>query len=152
MIEQNVVDIPRGWGIEVYADSGSTIRHNTLPYRPPGCYGGSPCGLIDVNRKSQDAAGTGTVGSTNVATGVTVQNGSSVAVRHHNLLRQNIAAGDLLGAAALIGGAGPTSYQGFALAPGSPGKGAASDRTDIADHPLIPMPAAGVSVWQPARA
>ncbi len=33
LIEQNVVDIPRAWGIEVYADQGSTIRHNTLPYR-----------------------------------------------------------------------------------------------------------------------
>ena len=135
LIEQNVVDIPRGWGIEVYADSGSMIRHNTLPYRPPGCYGGSPCGMIDVNRKSQDAAGSGTVVVDNVATGITVQNGSSVAVRHHNLLRQSAAAGDVLGVATLIGGVGSTSYAGFALAPGTLGKGAASACTDIGINP-----------------
>jgi hypothetical protein len=135
LIEHNVVDIPRAWGIEVYADQGSTIRHNTLPYRPPGCYGGSPCGMIDVNRKSQDPAGSGTVVVDNVATGVTVMNGSTVAARHHNLLRQNSAAGDLLGTPAFAGGASPTSYAGYALAAGSPGKRAASDGTDIGIAP-----------------
>jgi hypothetical protein len=126
-IEDNVVDIRRAWGIEVYSDQGSTIRHNTLPYRAPGCYGGSPCGQIDINRKSQDPAGSGTVVTDNVATGISVSNGSTVARRTGNLLRQGAAPGDILGVPVFAGGPAPSSYAGFRLAAGSPGLLAASD-------------------------
>jgi hypothetical protein len=32
LVENNVIDIRRPWGIEWYADSGSTVRHNTVVY------------------------------------------------------------------------------------------------------------------------
>ena len=87
-----------------YSDRNSLIRHNTLRYYAPGCYGGSACGLIDINRKSADPAGTGTVVVDNVATGISVQNGSSVGERHHNLLRQGAATGDSIGTPVFQGG------------------------------------------------
>ena len=77
----------------------------------------------------------------NVATGVTVMNGSSAGARHHNLLRQNAVAGDLLGTPAFAGGASPTSFAGYALVAGSPGKHAASDGADIGINPSSPEPA-----------
>jgi hypothetical protein len=42
---------------------------------------------------------------------------------------------DIHGQPVFVGGASPTSYAGFALAPGSPGKGAASDGTDVGVQP-----------------
>jgi hypothetical protein len=130
LIESNVVDIRRGWGIEVYSDAGSTVRHNTLKYYPPGCYGGSACGMIDINRKPADPAGTGTVVVDNIATRITIMNGSTLAARHHNLVRQSAGSGDTVGTPVFAGGANPTSYAGFLLAGGSAGKGAASDGAD----------------------
>jgi hypothetical protein len=135
LIEDNVVDIRRQWGIEWYADTGSIIRHNTLKYYPAGCYAGQSCGWIDINRKSTDPAGRDTVVVDNIATAITVSNGSTVAQRHHNLVRQGAATGDILGTPVFAGGATPTSYAGFALAPGSPGKNAASDTTDTGITP-----------------
>ena len=129
-IEDNVIDLRRAWGIEWYSDRNSLIRHNTLRYYAPGCYGGSACGLIDINRKSADPAGTGTVVVDNVATGISVQNGSSVGERHHNLLRQGAATGDSIGTPVFQGGTAPTSWSGFKLAASSPGRAAASDGTD----------------------
>ena len=40
-------------------------------------------------------------------------------------------AGNVTGTPIFVGGANPTTYAGWRLAPGSPGKGAASDGTDI---------------------
>ena len=34
IVEDNVVDVPRDWGIEFYADKNSIIRHNTVVYHP----------------------------------------------------------------------------------------------------------------------
>jgi hypothetical protein len=39
--------------------------------------------------------------------------------------------GNISGTPIFVGGANPTTYAGWRLAPGSPGKGAASDGTDI---------------------
>jgi hypothetical protein len=119
VVEDNVVDIHRSWGIEFYADRNSIIRHNTVRYYGPGCYADQTCGLIDINRKSTDAAGSGTQVYDNVAE-VTVANGSTTARNDHNL------------SGAQVTYVGPTTtYAGFALAPGSAGKGAASDGLDI---------------------
>ena len=61
IIENNVVDVPRPWGIELYSDVNSIVRHNTVVYHPSSqCYFNTPCGRIDINRKSADPAGTGT--------------------------------------------------------------------------------------------
>jgi hypothetical protein len=119
VIEDNVVDIHRAWGIEFYSDDSSIIRHNTVRYYAPGCYSGSACGYIDINRKSSDPAGSGTQVYDNVAN-VTVENGSSTARNDHNTSGQNVQY------------VGPTTtWSGFALASGSPGKGAASDGLDV---------------------
>jgi hypothetical protein len=131
-IEDNVVDIPRTWGIELYSDKGSIVRHNTVVYRPIGCYSGNtPCGFIDINRKSADPAGTGTVVQDNVTTGVTTQNGSAIATRNHNMVRQSVGSGDFTGTPAFVGGAKPTSWLGFRLTAGSPGHAKASDGVDV---------------------
>ncbi|MEY2431328.1 MAG: hypothetical protein QOC92_1053 [Acidimicrobiaceae bacterium] len=128
VIEDNVVDIHRAWGIELYSDDGSIVRHNTLQYYPPGCYGGAPCGLNTLNRKAVDDAGRNTVVVDNVATEITTANGSTVAERHDNLVRQNVGSGDLQGTPAFVGG---TGYDAFRLAAGSAGKNAASDGLDV---------------------
>jgi hypothetical protein len=131
VIERNVVDLPgrRPWGIELYSDEGSLVAHNTLPYG--SCDFNLPCGIINLSRKSQDDAGVGTVVIDNVATEVSLQSGSTAAQRHHNMLRRSAPTGNFLGTPAFVGGASPGSYAGYLLAPGSPGKGAASDGTDV---------------------
>ena len=61
VIEDNVVDIPRDWGIELYSDKDSIVRHNTVVWHPPTYsefHNGT--GLIDIDRKPGDPAGTGT--------------------------------------------------------------------------------------------
>jgi hypothetical protein len=131
-IEDNVVDIPRTWGIELYSDDGSIVRHNTVVYRPAGCYAGNtPCGFIDLDRKSADPAGSGTIVQDNVTTGVTIQNGSSAAARNHNMVRQSLAGGDFSGTPLFAGGTHPASWVGFRLTAGSPGHDKASDGADV---------------------
>ena len=120
IIENNVVDIRRPWGIELYSDVNSIVRHNTVVYRPDSdCdFNGMSCGGIDINRKSADPAGTGTQVYDNLAT-VGFANGSSGSA-HHNFSSQS---------AVYVG---PTSiHDGFILASSSPvGRNAASDGTN----------------------
>ena len=130
LIERNVVDIGRSWGIELYSDTNSVVRHNTVVYRGPGCYSNSTCGTIQVNHKSADPAGVGTVVVDNIATSADAVNSSQIAQRHHNLVRDTPEAGDTFGVPAYVGGATPADYAGYRLAPGSPGAGRASDGTD----------------------
>ncbi|WNG26839.1 right-handed parallel beta-helix repeat-containing protein [Cystobacter fuscus] len=130
VIEDNVLDLRgRPWAIELYSDDGSIVRHNTLQYG--ACDWNLPCGIIDITRKTADDVGQGTVIVDNVATEISVSNGSTVAERHHNLLRRDAQSGELTGAPVFVGGANPTDRSGFRLATGSPGKGAASDGTDV---------------------
>lgn len=125
-IEDNIIDTgSRPWGIELYADDSSIIRHNTLLYRA-SCAWNLPCGIIALDRKSVDPAGKGTVIVDNIATSISVNNGSTYAERHHNLLRSGAVAGDISGAPTYTGGATPTTIAGFQLAANSLGKGAAS--------------------------
>ena len=42
LIEQNVIDIPRAWGIEVYADQGSTSATTRCPTAGPAATAGRP--------------------------------------------------------------------------------------------------------------
>lgn len=124
IIENNVVDIHRPWGIELYSDVGTIVRHNTVVYYPASnCYFNTPCGRIGIDRKSADPAGTGTEVYDNLAT-VEFANGST-GTAHHNVS----------GNGALF--VGPlTSHDGFLLASASPvGRGAASDGTDVGVYP-----------------
>jgi hypothetical protein len=129
LIEDNVVDLSgRPWGIELYSDNGSIVRHNTLGYG--SCAWNLPCGIIAVDHKAADPAGTGTVIVDNIATEISIQSGSTVAQRRNNLLRRNVASGDLTGIPSFLGGADPNSYEGFRLTPTSPGNNAATDGSD----------------------
>ena len=80
LIEDNVVDVARNWGIELYSDEASIVRHNTLIWHPPS-YAQFPndggTGQIDIDRKSQDPAGHGTKVYDNLTTDVDFSNGST---------------------------------------------------------------------------
>jgi hypothetical protein len=78
VIEDNVVDIPRDWGIELYSDHNSIVRHNTVVWHS-GSYSefGTGTGRIDIDRKSQDPVGSGTRVYDNIATSVSFADGSS---------------------------------------------------------------------------
>ena len=123
-IENNVVDLSqpgakRPWSIELYSDNGSTVTHNTLQYG--SCDYNLRCGLILLDTKRGDATGKGTVVTSNVATDISLQNGSRLVKHSGNLLRTP-SAGDLHGVPVFVGGPNPTSYRGFRLARTSPGR------------------------------
>lgn len=125
-IENNVIDLgSRPWAIELYADTNSVIRHNTLVYRA-NCSYNLACGTLALDHKASDPAGRGTIVVDNIVTSIATINGSTYAERHHNLVRSGAVSGDISGAPAYVGGATPTAWAGFQLAAGSPGKGAAS--------------------------
>jgi hypothetical protein len=132
IIEDNVVDITRPWGIELYADRNSIVRHNTVRwYGPSDCNFHIDCGQIDIDHKDQDPAGTGTQVYDNIAT-VDFTNGST-GVAHHNVDPER---------ARFVGPL--SSYVGFKLASDSPvGHGAAHDGTDAgARVSALPAPLA----------
>jgi hypothetical protein len=148
-IEDNIIDTGgRPWGIELYADDSSIVRHNTLLYRA-NCGFNLPCGMISIDRKSTNPAGRGTIIVDNIATSISVNNGSTYAERHHNLLRSGATTGDISGAPTYTGGSTPTTIAGFQLAASSLGKGAASSPagsdigagTSNAPTPTNPLPA-----------
>ena len=120
MIEDNVIDVRRPWGIEWYSDRDSIIRHNTVVYYPASqCNFNTPCGRIDINRKTQDPAGTGTQVYDNLAS-VSFSTGST-GTQRNNLSAQNAVY------------TGPLNvWAGYKLAANSPvGRGAASDGLDL---------------------
>jgi Bacterial TSP3 repeat len=132
LIEDNALDVDdRGAAIELYSDDGSVVRHNTLRFYGGHCWYNEPCGQIAIDRKPQDDAGHGTVVDDNIATDITVNNGSSIAVRRNNLLHRGARGGDRRGSPRFTGGSDPPSFAGFRLKPGSPGRGAASDGRDV---------------------
>lgn len=107
VVEDNVIDIPRDWGIELYSDKGSVVRHNTVVWHPaPYSEFHKETGLIDIDRKPGDPAGTGTQVDYNIAT-VQFTNGST------GTQRSNVS-----GDAVRYDGP-PTSWAGFRLAPDS---------------------------------
>ena len=126
LIENNVVDLVNGrWGIELYADNGSTIRRNTLVYNTGCAY--APCGVIVLDHKSTDPAGKGTIVQDNVATQISLNNGSTVAKRDHHLVRRSAGSGDFIGVPVFTGGSAPTTWAGFHLTSTSPGAKSATD-------------------------
>jgi hypothetical protein len=118
LIENNVVDLVTGrWGIEIYSDKSSIVRHNTLVYRTTCEY--SPCGHIMLDRKSGSPVGTGTQIYDNLAYVIEMSDGSTAARNDHNP--------SSIGASYV----GPqTSWAGFLLTASSPLHGTASDGLD----------------------
>ena len=121
-IEDNVVDIRRPFGIELFADRNSVVRHNTIRwYADADChFTGLICGQIDINRKSQDPAGSGTQVYDNLTTGVGFHSGSTGTAHHNASSRRARYVGPL------------RTYAGFKLARNSPvGRRRASDGLDV---------------------
>ena len=134
LVEDNVVDVTgRNWGIELYSDDGSIVRHNTIVYHPASpCSWNLPCGISSaLDRKTADDVGRNTQVYDNVATEILIGSGSTASRRDHNMVRQSAQSGDFIGTPTFVGGASPSTYEGYALATGSPGKGAASDGLDV---------------------
>ncbi len=126
LIENNVVDIQSGrWGIELYSDTNSIVRYNTLVYRTTCDY--APCGHIILSRKTSDPVGTGTQVYDNVAYVVSLQNSSTAAVNRNNMLRSGVSGQNFSGVPVFEGGSNPTTWEGFKLAANSPGITGASD-------------------------
>jgi hypothetical protein len=127
VIEDNVVwncRVPHG--IVLGGDRpGSTVRHNTV--------GGSGSGgRIDCSSKSGYASSQTSIYD-NIATSVLLSGGVNCTPSRNdrNMVRSGASGSNFLGTPQFVGGANPTTYAGFKLAPGSPGKGAASDGLDV---------------------
>ena len=126
-----MIDLPgRPWGIELYSDRGSVIRHNTLV--PGDCAFDLPLGIIDLSSRDGAAPSTGTVVTGNVAADIAIEHGSTVAERSANLLGDAAALdGDVAGTPRFAGGDEPDRWAGFRLASSSPGAGEAQGGADI---------------------
>jgi len=120
IIENNVVDITRDWGIEWYSDTNSIIRHNTVVYHAaPYSVFGHATGTIDLENKSADPAGSGTHVYDNVAFVGAVA--PTTGIFDHNTDPSTVS---------FVGGTSPTTHDGFLLTSTSVGHLAASDGTD----------------------
>lgn len=137
LITDNVFDpgtsAPRPCQIELYSDTNSIIRHNTVLSR-----GGN--GSICLDHKATDPVGTGTVIDNNIAREISSSNGSTAASSTNNLLQTGASSGNLAGAPTYVGGALPSSWAGFALAAGSLGKGVGTNpaASDIGANTFSP--------------
>jgi hypothetical protein len=129
-IQDNVVDLNTGrWGIELYSDYGSIVKHNTLRYATTCEY--AACGWIILDHTSTDPAGTNTIIRDNIATAIVANNGSTWAADDHNMVRQTPHTGDFTGTPIYTGGTTPTTYPAFKLTPLSPGTGDADDGLNV---------------------
>jgi len=119
VIEDNVIDIRRPWGLEWYSDDSSIIRHNTIVWHPASqCFFNVACGRVSLTSKTRDPMGTGTEVYDNLAL-VDIER-ATVDRNDHNVSAQN---------ATYVGPT--TTYAGHRLATGSVGDGAASDGWDV---------------------
>jgi hypothetical protein len=124
--------------IAVMDDSNSVIAHNVFQ---AGTGEAGPIGQVMLGGKTSEGAGSGTVIRDNVY--VSVANGdgglNATYLENHNLCSvacgdaydQGTGAGDITGTPVFAGGSVPSTFAGFALAPGSPGIGGASDGSNI---------------------
>lgn len=131
VVENNVV-APGGytWALTWYSDNGSIIRHNTLA--DGSCSFDKRCGIINIAARAGYPAGRGTIIRDNVIGGIAHPGGDAKRsfTAEHNLSRVGIpGAGNITGLPTYVGPA--TSYTGYRLAPGSLGKGDATDGTDL---------------------
>lgn len=142
IIEDNVVALRWGPVMELYGDTNSTVRHNTLIFYAAGAtadathceFFSQTCGKLIVSRKPANPAGSGTIVRDNIATDVTIGDGST-GTQDHNMCRTTCSGtGSLNMTPVFAGGSDPNTFTSrcdYALALGSPGKGVASDGLDI---------------------
>jgi hypothetical protein len=131
-IEDNVFDTGGyPYAIMLGGDDGSVIRHNTMPDLG-GCAYDLPCGTLLINDGPGHRPGTGTVVEDNILGALSVAGSSTLGGSRNNLVAAGGGgAADSAGRPTFVGGAHPTSRQGFRLADGSPGIKAASDGANI---------------------
>ena len=112
------------WSIQAGATRNSRFLHNTFA-------GGGGLHFYLVNNRI--AAGNLIRDNvfTDAGNGITDSSGANWGTQDHNLNSGLSGTGDITGRPVWTGGSSPSSYDGYHLAPGSPGKSAASDGTDI---------------------
>jgi parallel beta-helix repeat protein len=127
-IENNVIDLVTGrYGIEMYSDTGTIIRHNTLVKRSSCAFNGA-CGNIMLDHKTADPIGTGTVIENNIVMGgISISNGSVAAVNRNNMVVSGASGSNFNGTPIFVGGTSPTTWADYKLTAGSPGLTGASD-------------------------
>jgi hypothetical protein len=128
IIEDNVFKGGAGvtYGITLYSDNGSIIRHNTFG-RGVGGFN-VPSGTLNVGHKSGQPAGSGTLIENNIIASVSAA-GSTYTARY-NLTQSPVpGTGNIVGTPVFVGPL--TTYAGYRLAAGSPGKGKASTGIDV---------------------
>lgn len=118
------------------SDSGSVVRHNLFVQRSVSgspCDYNLPCGIVMMGNKPADPRSTGTVFKDNILAELSI-NGETPAFAENDFnmytARKGAGANSTLAQPIFVGGAAPTTYEGFRLAVGSPGKGTASDGLD----------------------
>jgi hypothetical protein len=124
------------YAIVLFSDVGSIVRHNTLA--TGSCWFNMRCGVIRVGSKTGGCryanscdAGTGTVVEDNILSVLSNTEGSATFTSRFNLFMSDNRGGqgDRKGTPRYVS-ANPTTWADYALAPGSPGKGDASDGSD----------------------
>lgn len=121
VVEDNVfVGGPtNGEAIAMSSDVGSVIRHNTLVQGQ--CNYGWHCGIVLIDHKTGDDPSTGTVVQDNILSEITDTDATDTTI-DHNLMTDDETPVYV----------GPTTtYEGYRLAEGSPGVGAASDGSNV---------------------
>ena len=124
LIEDNVITTNTGgypWPIVLGSDSGSTIRHNTMP--DGACNWNIRCGTLRIYGGNSGTASRGTIVQDNVVGEISVEGGSALAADAHNLDVNGASrdATDVKGRPTFVGGSNPATLAGFALAAGSVG-------------------------------
>jgi hypothetical protein len=131
VVENNVIAAGGyTWALTWYSDNGSIIRHNTMA--DGACSFSKRCGIVNIAARAGAPPGQGTIIRDNVIGGIAYSGGDagSSFTAEHNLSRLRIpGSGNITGLPRYVGP--PTRYGGYRLAPGSPGRGEASDGTDI---------------------
>lgn len=115
-----------GYGITLYSDNGSIIRHNT--FQRGTCDFNIPCGTLSLGNKTGQPKSKGTVIRDNILS--RIDGGSGTYTADHNLTT---------GSPAYVAPF-PAAYGDFQLALGSIGSGAASDGLDVGARFVAPIP------------
>jgi hypothetical protein len=134
--------------MQLGSDDGSRIVHNTFyDSGRRDCDYNTRCGIMSFGHKGGDPAPSGTVVRDNIV--AELSQFSSSQSQSHNLFTSDSrrGSGNVFGRPAYVGGARPRTKAGYRLAPGSVGKGAASDGTDMGANVDL---AAGGSTPPPA--
>src|SRR4051794_8453742 len=120
IIENNVFAAGKGvgYGITLYSDNGTIIRHNT--WQPGTCDFSIPCGTLSLGNKSGQPASRGTIIRDNILN--TIGGGGGTYTADHNLMTGQSTPSFV----------GPlTTWRASHPTASSPGRAAASDGSDV---------------------